>query len=168
MLAALAAAGLARRWPPSPSDADRTMPRSHAPAAPPGARFVGRRPRVCARIDDPRGSRWSVSTSREPAGSSLQDLPAAGLSGHASVRAGETLLQLVIIFCAVANAVVGMLQLTVDLGRFGLPLYGGSLIGGLQANPFEFGALIAAARSHCSSTLREPPPRVVPACRRSS
>ena len=74
----------------------------------------------------------------------------AGLAGcwALGTRLGpraRDLLQLVIIFCAVANAVVGMLQLTGDLGRFGLPLYGGSLIGGLQGNPFEFGALMAAA-----------------------
>jgi hypothetical protein len=74
----------------------------------------------------------------------------AGLAGcwalgtRLGSRARE-LLQLVIIFCAVVNAIIGVLQLFVSLDRFGLPLYGGSLVDGLQPNPFEFAALMAAA-----------------------
>lgn len=86
----------------------------------------------------------------------------AGLAGcwALGTRLGERardLLQLVIIFCAVANAIVGLLQLTVGLDRFGLPLYGGSLIGGLQANPFEFGALMAGALALLASRFVERP-----------
>jgi O-antigen ligase len=73
----------------------------------------------------------------------------AGLAGcwalgtRLGSRARE-LLQLVIIFAAVVNAIVGVLQLIVNLDRFGLPLYSGSLVDGLQSNPFEFAALMAA------------------------
>jgi O-antigen ligase len=86
----------------------------------------------------------------------------AGLAGcwALGTRLGEraqSLLQLLIIFGALANAIIAVLQLTVGLDSFGLPLYSGSLTDGLQANPFEFGALMAAALGLLVSRFMERP-----------
>ncbi|MFZ0667265.1 MAG: O-antigen ligase family protein [Acidimicrobiales bacterium] len=64
-------------------------------------------------------------------------------------RARE-LLQVLIIFSAVINAVVAVIQLTGKLDNYGLPLYNGQLPDGLQANPFELGALLTGALALCA------------------
>ncbi len=74
----------------------------------------------------------------------------AGLVGCWALctRLGERareLLAVLIIFSAVANSAIAVMQLTVGLQRIGLPLYIGGSADGLQANPFELGALVVAA-----------------------
>ncbi len=74
----------------------------------------------------------------------------AGLAGCWALGAllGERarqLLAVLIILSAVANSMFAVLQLTVGLNRIDLPLYGGTSADGLQGNPFELGALVAAA-----------------------
>jgi O-antigen ligase len=55
------------------------------------------------------------------------------------------LLAVLLIFSAVANSAIAVLQLTVGLDRISLPLYSSEAADGLQANPFELGALVVAA-----------------------
>ena len=86
----------------------------------------------------------------------------AGLVGcwALGTRLGERarqLLALLIIFSAIANSAIAILQLTVGLGRISLPLYDGTSADGLQANPFELGALVAAALALLAGRFKSSP-----------
>jgi len=86
----------------------------------------------------------------------------AGLAGcwALGTRLGpkaRELLQIFIICSAVANGVIALLQLVVGLNRFGLPLYNGGLADGLQGNPFELGALMAAGLALMEGRFRKNP-----------
>jgi O-antigen ligase len=71
-------------------------------------------------------------------------------------RARE-LLAVLIIFAAVANSAIAVLQLTVGLNGVSLPLYPGGSADGLQANPFELGAIVAAALALLVGRFRKRP-----------
>jgi O-antigen ligase len=72
---------------------------------------------------------------------------------------GRRLLETLLIFSGIANAAVGLLQLTVGTGRLDLPLYPGGLADGLQGNPFELGALSVAALALVESRFNRDPRR---------
>lgn len=86
----------------------------------------------------------------------------AGVAGcwALSTRLGEKareLFQTLIVFAAIANAVVAIVQLTGKLNNLGLPLYSGVLPDGLQSNPFELGALMTGVLALVETRFRGNP-----------
>lgn len=70
---------------------------------------------------------------------------------------GRDLLGRLLVYGGMVNAVVAVLQLVVNLGSLGLPLYDGNLPDGLQSNPFELGALMAAGLALTVDRYRRSP-----------